>query len=207
LDGGRYLVAAARANGVRRLVFASGAYFYAPGEGLADEAESFAVEATSGVAASARLLQDIETQVLDVSDIGGVALRYGFFYGPGTWYWPDGDMAAQVRDRQYPIRGEGRGVWSFVHVDDAADATACAVESENIDRVYNVTDDEPSELRTFLPAFARWVGAPEPPHVPGQQDSDNEYYANELRGASNARAKHDLHFRPRRAPWFSNSSS
>jgi nucleoside-diphosphate-sugar epimerase len=204
LEGGGNLVSAALAAGVRRVVVSSGAYFYAPGDGLADEGAPFAFDATPGIAASARLLADVEQQVLGESRFEAVALRYGFFYGPGTWYWPDGDMADQVRTRRYPIVGDGRGVWSFVHVEDAAAATLQVLESARPDRIYNVTDNEPSELRRVLPAFARWVGAPEPPRVAtaDEPDVNRAYYANRLRGASNAKAKRELGFEPRPAPWF-----
>lgn len=89
LEGGANLVKAARASGVRRFIISSGAYFDAPGEGLADEEAPFAIDATPGVAASARLMAELERLVLDEAQLDGIALRYGFFYGPRTWYWPD----------------------------------------------------------------------------------------------------------------------
>jgi nucleoside-diphosphate-sugar epimerase len=204
LEAGANLLAAARRAGARRFVASSGAYFSAPGDGLADEESPFALEATPGVAASARLMAEIENQLRRATDLETVALRYGFFYGPGTWYWPDGDMADQVRAQRFPIVGEGRGVWSFVHIEDAALATVLAVEASAPSPKYVLTDDEPSELRVLLPAFAGWIGAPDPPRVAltDSTDPDSAYYANRLRGASNARAKRELGFQPRPEPWF-----
>ena len=99
-------------------------------------------------------------------DLQGVALRYGFFYGPGTWFTGDGDIAGQVRERKYPIAGSGQGVWSWVHVEDAAVATAAALGCAP--GVYNITDDDPSPLSIWLPAFAAAVGAPDPPQISEQ---------------------------------------
>ena len=102
--------------------------------------------------------------------------------------------------------GSGGGVFSFVHVEDAAAATVAALESDP--GVYNLVDDDPSEVSVWLPAFARFLGAPDPPHV-SQQDAlqragaDAVYYATRLRGASNGLAKRTLGFAPRRLEWLS----
>jgi nucleoside-diphosphate-sugar epimerase len=209
LTGGANLLRAASAAGVRRLVASSGAYFHAAGEGLADETSPFALDATPAVAAGARLLAQIEEQLRGAPGVQTVALRCGFFYGPGTWYWTDGDMAAQVKARKYPVVGEGKAVWSFIHVEDAAQATVLAVESAAPAGVYVVTDDQPVELRVFLSAFAHWVGAAEPPREPvsPSTDPDRVTYANRLRGASNAKIKRELGFRPRTQPWLASSPS
>src|SRR6516164_3101073 len=90
-----------------------------------------------------------------------VALRYGFFYGPGTWYTREGDMGDQVRRQQVPIISEGQGVYSFVHIDDAAGATAAALECPP--GAYNIVDGNPSPQHLWLTAFARATGAPGPP--------------------------------------------
>jgi nucleoside-diphosphate-sugar epimerase len=101
--------------------------------------------------------------LLGEEQIQGVVLRYGFFYGPGTWYTKHGDMGEQVRQRKVPVIGEGGGVWNFVQVEDASAATVVALHSAA--GVYNVVDDEPSEQRVWLPAFARHAGAPEPVRI------------------------------------------
>jgi nucleoside-diphosphate-sugar epimerase len=133
------------------------------------------------------------------------ALRYGFFYGPGTWYTSADDMGEQVRQRHVPIIGKGEGVWSFVHIEDAAAATAAALRCAA--GAYNIVDDDPSEQRVWLPAFARACGAPEPPQATEQQalatsGADSVYYATRLRGASNEKAKRELNFRPRPLEWL-----
>ena len=94
----------------------------------------------------------------------GIVLRYGFFYGPGTWFNPDGDVAQQVRQQQFPIIGTGEGVWSWLHIEDAAIATVAAAERGN-PGIYLIANDQPLALREWLPAFARWLNAPPPPQV------------------------------------------
>ena len=99
--------------------------------------------------------------MLNAPGLEGIALRYGFFYGPGTYHDPaTGSVSRQVREQQYPVIGTGQGVSSFVHVEDAAAATVAALEADP--GVYNVVDDDPSEMSIWLPAFARFLGAPTP---------------------------------------------
>ena len=117
LEGGRNLQNAARAAGARRYIVQSTGFFYAPGPGLATETEPLALDASPAVSASVRTYIQIEQRVLSSSDQEGVALRYGFFYGPGTWFTPDGDVANQVRaignsQSQVPGRGSGHGCTS-----------------------------------------------------------------------------------------------
>jgi nucleoside-diphosphate-sugar epimerase len=138
-------------------------------------------------------------------DLPGVAMRYGFFYGPGTYHDPDsGSVSRQVREQKYPVVDSGAGVYSFIHVGDAAAATVAALESEP--GIYNIVDDDPTEMRVWLPAFARFLGAPAPPQISGEAAQklgpDALYYATRLRGASNERAKRTLGFRPRRLEWL-----
>jgi nucleoside-diphosphate-sugar epimerase len=135
----------------------------------------------------------------------GVALRYGFFYGPNTWFHPNGASADQVRKQEMPIIGRGEGVWSWIHIDDAADGTVAAITAPP--GIYNIVDDEPSPVSVWLPAFASFVGAPAPPHVTEEQallaaGEDAIYYQTKLRGASNWKARETLNFRPRRLEWF-----
>jgi nucleoside-diphosphate-sugar epimerase len=207
IDGGAHLLEAARASGARRFIAASGAYFLAPGDGLADEETPMVRDASPGVADSAHVLAAVESSVLGAADIEGAIMRYGFFYGPGSWYWPDGDVATQMRARAYPVIGDGSAVWSFVHLEDAAEATIAAMDCDRAPGIYIVTDDQPTAVNVLLPAFARWVGAPEPPRVPlsGELDRDSVYYATRLRGASNAKARRELGFRPRPLPWLASA--
>lgn len=207
LVGGANVHKAARAAGATRYIVQSTGFFYGSGEGLASERDALAVNASPGIAGSVHTYMQIEERVLGSRDIQCVALRYGFFYGPGTYHDPKtGSVSMQVRERAYPVIGSGAGVSSFVHVEDAAAATVAALESDP--GVYNVVDDDPSEMRVWLPAFAQFLGAPAPPQVTEAEalqnaGADAVYYATRLRGASNALAKRRLGFAPRRLEWLS----
>lgn len=210
LEGGQNVYSAARAAGAKRYLVQSTGFFYGPGPGLASEADLLAVNATPGIAGNVRTYQQIEARVLGSRDMEGVALRYGFFYGPGTYHDPEtGSVTQQVREQKYPVIGSGAGVYSFIHVEDAAAATVAALESEP--GVYNIVDDDPTEMRVWLPAFARFVEAPDPPHITEQEAArsggpDAVYYAMRLRGARNDLAKRKLGFSPRRLEWLSEAS-
>jgi 2-alkyl-3-oxoalkanoate reductase len=202
LEGGRNVQNAARAAGAQRYIVQSTGFFYGPGSGLAAEVDPLAQDASPRIAANVKTYMEIEERVLGAPDLEGIALRYGFFYGPGTYHDPDGgSMSQQVRQRTYPIIGSGSGVYSFVHVEDAAVATVAALKSGP--GVYNIVDDDASEMSVWLPAFANAIGAPEPPRVSEEEalqtgGPDPVYYATRLRGASNAKAKRELGFAPRR---------
>ncbi len=201
--GGGNLYAAAVAAGARRYVAQSGCYYYRPGDGLADEREPWVEHGPPLVAGGVDALAAVEQRTLRPNGpLVGVALRYGFFYGPGTWFHPDGDVAAQVRAGQYPVLGNGAGRWSFVHIDDAVAATVAAVESD-VAGAFNICDSEPVPVCLWLPAFARWLGALSPQHVPIEPDSDpdGQFYAELLRGADNHLARKELGFVPRPLPW------
>jgi hypothetical protein len=113
---------------VRRYVLQSSGFWYAPGPGLADESSLLAVDASPGVAAGARTYVELESRAFRLSEIGCVAMRYGFFYGPGTWFTNAGDMGERVRRHQVPVIGAGQGVAIFVHIEDSASATVTALE-------------------------------------------------------------------------------
>ena len=201
--GGANVYAAAVAAGARRYVAQSGCYYYRPGDGLADESEPWVEHGPPLVAGGVDALTAVEQRTLRPNGpLAGVALRYGFFYGPGTWFHPDGDVAAQLRAGQYPVLGTGAGRWSFVHIDDAVAATVAAVESD-ITGAINICDDVPIQLGRWLPAFARYLDAPSPPHVPigPDTDPDGRFYAELLRGAANDLARKELGFDPRPLPW------
>jgi nucleoside-diphosphate-sugar epimerase len=143
--------------------------------------------------------------VLGADGLEGLVLRYGFFYGPGTYYADDGTTTSDVRRRRMPIVGKGSGVFSFIHVDDAADATVAAVE-RGAPGVYNVTDDEPAPMSEWLPAFAEAAGAKRPFRAPiwvaklvGGREVPT--FALELRGASNEKAKRELGWQPAHPSW------
>ncbi|HUA36138.1 MAG TPA: NAD(P)-dependent oxidoreductase [Candidatus Binataceae bacterium] len=204
-EGNLNLLAAMRESDVPRYVLQASGFWYAPGPGLADESCPLAVNASPGVAASVRTYLELESTAFRAAEIDCVAMRYGFFYGPGTWYTNDGDMGEQVRRRQVPIIGGGEGVSNFVHIEDAASATVAALECTP--GPYNIVDDNPSPQRVWLPAFARACGAPEPPQITEQEalstsGADSVYYATCLRGASNEKARRELNFRPRPLEWL-----
>ena len=211
LEGGANVLAAALAAGVRRYVRQSIAAWAVPGSGLADEETPLAFDASPAVAADARVVAELEHRLLANGNIEGIALRYGFFYGPGTWFSPDGDVGRQVRQRQFPIIGNGEGVWSWLHIEDAAIATAAAAEQGN-PGIYVIANDEPLPVREWLPAFAKWLNAPPPPQISIDDalktdgGADAVYYGTQLRGVSNAKAKRELNFRPRPLEWIVDTS-
>lgn len=203
LEGGANIQSAAEACGARRYIVASAALCLAPGSGLADEATPFDFAAPPALVAEVRLCAEIERRALNSPRIEGIALRYGLFYGPGTWYWSDGEFAEQVRAQRTPLIGDGGGVWPWVHIEDAAAATVAAIALGD-PGPYLVTDDDPARLRVWLPAFARWVDAPPPPRIPASEDLEPGlvYFATRLRGASNAKARRALGFDPRPQLWL-----
>jgi nucleoside-diphosphate-sugar epimerase len=205
VEGNVNLLEALRDAAVRRYLLQSSGFWYAPGAGLADESVPFISSASPGVEAGARTYMELEARASATPGIEFVALRYGFFYGPGTWYTREGDMGDQVRQQQVPIIGEGQGVYSFVHIDDAAGATAAALECPP--GAYNIVDGTPSPQHLWLTAFARAAGAPAPPRISEDEalrasGPDEVYYATRLRGASCEKARRELEFRPRPLEWI-----
>jgi 2-alkyl-3-oxoalkanoate reductase len=211
LEGGANVLAAAQAAGVRRYLRQSIAFWAVPGPGLADEDTPLAFDASPAVAADARVVTELERRLLGNASVEGIVLRYGFFYGPGTWFAPDGDVARQLRLQQFPIVGNGEGVWSWLHIEDAAIATVAAAERGNPGR-YLIANDQPLAVREWLPAFAQWLNAPPPPQISlpdalrASGGADAVYYATQMRGASNRKAKHELKFRPRPLEWIVDSA-
>src|SRR5215831_14596283 len=207
LEGGANVLAAAQAAGARRYLRQSIAFWAVPGPGLADEETPLAWDASPAVAADARVVTELEHRLLGNPNIEeGIALRYGFFYGPGTWFTPDGDVAQQVRQQQFPIVGNGAGVWSWLHIEDAAMATVAAAEHGN-SGIYLIANDQPLAVRAWLPAFAHWLHAPPPPQISVEDalqasGADAVYYGTQMRGVSNAKAKRELHFQPRPLEWI-----
>ena len=207
-EGTRNLIAAALAAGARRLVCQSIAFAYRmDGEGLKTENDPLLSEAGGAFGSGVSALREMEAMVLGTDGLAGLVLRYGFFYGPGTYYAADGTSTHDVRRRRLPIVGKGSGVFSFIHVDDAADATLAAVE-RGAPGVYNVTDDEPAPMTEWVPVFAQAAGAKPPRRVPvwlarfvAGKDVSN--FAVGLRGASNEKAKRELGWEPAHSSWRS----
>jgi nucleoside-diphosphate-sugar epimerase len=150
-------------------------------------------------------LLHLEEAVLGADWTEGVVLRYGGFYGPGTSLAPGAEQVELVRRRKFPLVGDGSGVWSFIHIADAAEATVAAVEHGR-GGVYTVVDDEPAPVAEWLPALAQTLGAKRPMRVPR---FIGRLFAGEvgvvmmtgLRGASNAKAKRELGWRPAHPSW------
>jgi nucleoside-diphosphate-sugar epimerase len=211
LEGGGNLYRAAIETGVKRYIVQSTGFFYGPGEGLATEKDPLAHNASHGVAGSVATYTQIENRVFSSPGLAGIALRYGFFYGPDTYHDPEkGSISEQVRQRQYPVVDPATGVFSFIHVEDAAAATVAALEVPP--GVYNIVDNDPVALAVWLPAFANFVGAPPPPRISDKEaiqtrGPDAVYYAAQLRGASNEKAKKEFGFAPRRLEWLNDIAS
>jgi nucleoside-diphosphate-sugar epimerase len=202
-EGTANLIAAARDAGAGRFVSQSIAFIYAPaGPRIVDE-EAPVMEGAGGPLGTALAATlEGERQVLA---IGGLVLRYGYFYGPRTSFAPDGSMAEDIRRRRFPIVGSGEGRMSFVQIEDAAAATVAACE-RGAPGIYNVCDDDPAPMREWIPAYAEAIGAKRPLRVPrwlvriaaGRSIAE---LATDLRGASNQKAKRELDWRPRYPSW------
>jgi nucleoside-diphosphate-sugar epimerase len=205
-EGTRNLLEASREAGVRRFVCQSIAFAYAhgPEPEVKDEDAPLALDAPPPFGEGVRVTQEMERSVVEADWLEGVVLRYGWFYGPGTYYGEDGSTTSDVRKRRFPVIGKGEGLFSFIHVDDAAAATVAAVEG-GPPGVYNVVDDDPARMRDWLPAFAESVGAKKPLRVPawvarlvaGAMGG----MMTTLPGASNTKAKRELGWQPRWASW------
>jgi nucleoside-diphosphate-sugar epimerase len=202
----RTLLDAARAAGARRLICQSIAFAYAPGTDpeVKDEEAPLALGAPPPFGDAVRAIDEMERAVVGADGLDGLVLRYGWFYGPGTYYADDGSMAADVRKRRFPVIGKGTGLFSFIHVDDAAGATVAAVE-RGAPGIYNIVDDDPGRQRDWVPAYADAIGAKKPLRVPVWVA---RLVAGKLAGmvsvqpgASNAKAKRELGWEPRWPSW------
>lgn len=205
-EGGRNLLEAARAAGARRFITQSIAFIYAPEGGMVKSEEApIWFEAPEPFASGELATAEHEREVLGAEGIEGLVLRYGFLYGPATYYATDGGTGRRVRARRFPLVGRSEGVFSFVHVEDAAAATVAACE-RGAPGIYNVVDDDPAAMRDWLPFYAEVLGAKRPLRVPALiarvfGGSFATVMATELRGAANAKAKAELGWQPRYPSW------
>jgi 2-alkyl-3-oxoalkanoate reductase len=198
------LVAAARAAGVARIIVQSIAFAYEPGPpgSVHGEDDPLIIDPPKQLKRSAEAIAELERTTLGA---GGLALRYGYFYGPATSISANGSVGQDVARRRLPIVGGGKGVWSFIHVEDAARATAAAL-TRGESGVYNIVDDEPAAVRQWIPALADALGAKPPRSVPAwlARPLAGEYGVLTMthgQGATNARAKAQLDWSPRYASW------
>jgi nucleoside-diphosphate-sugar epimerase len=206
-EGTDVLLVAAREVGARRFIAQSyGNWIYARTGGMA-KTEDDALDPTppANQRESLAAIRYLEGAVLGAEGIEGVALRYGGLYGPHTNMAADGDIAAMMRKRMFPVIGDGAGVWSFTHVADAASAAVAAI-AHGAPGVYNVADDEPAPVRVWLPAYAQALGARLPMRIPTwlgklMVGEVGVSFMTQQRGESNAKAKRELAWTPTYASW------
>ena len=206
-DGTDHLLSAGQAVGVQRFVAQSyGAWWYVrTGGPVKTEEDPLDPTPAREMRESWAAIRHLEQGVLGAQWTEGIVLRYGGFYGPDTSMAPGAEQVELVRKRKFPLVGDGGGVWSFIHVADAAEATVAAVERGSRG-VYNIVDDDPAPVAEWLPALAQEVGAKKPRRVPR---FIGRLFAGEVgvvmmtdaRGASNAKAKRELGWRPAHPSW------
>lgn len=200
-EGTDHLLSAGQAAGVRRFVAQSHIVSYArTGAAVKSEEDRFDPSPARQMRDNLDAMRHLETAVLGAEWTEGIVLRYGWFYGPGTSMSAGSEQAEMIRKRKFPVVGDGGAVWSFIHVADAAEATVAAVEHGSRG-VYNVVDDDPARVAGWLPALAQELGAKKPMRVPrfvGRLFAGEAgvVMMTEIRGASNAKAKHELGWRP-----------
>jgi 2-alkyl-3-oxoalkanoate reductase len=209
MEGTDHLLAAGRAVGARRFVAQSfGAFRWArTGGPVLTEADPLDPNPPASLRPVVEGLLYLERAVTTIEWGDGLVLRYGGFYGPGTSISlaADAVMAAPIRKRRFPIVGDGGGVFSQIHIDDAAAATAIAVEHGQ-PGIYNVVDDDPAPVREWLPVLASVLDAKPPRRIPrwlGRLAAGEAatLTMTEVKGASNAKAKRELGWQPRYPSW------
>jgi len=201
------LLTAAREAGVQRFIAQSfcGWAFARTGSSIKAETDELDPDPPQELRRTLEAIRYLERTVTASSSPEGVVLRYGAFYGPGTGVF-DRSMLDQIRHRRVPLIGDAAGWWSFLHVEDAASATVMAVERGKPGNIYNIVDDEPVQVREWLPALAEMLGAKPPFHVPAwiARLLAGEHMVammTQVRAGSNAKAKQDLDWRPARPSW------
>ena len=203
-EGTDNLLAAANEVGVAHFVAQSfaGWPYARTGGAVKDEQQPLDTDPPKQTRRTLAAIRYLESAVMEAD---GIVLRYGGFYGPGTGLDAGGDQLAAVRQRKFPLVGEGRGTWSFIHVDDAATATVAALERGR-PGIYNIVDDEPAAVRDWLPYLADTAGAKPPRHVPAwfARLVAGEHLVlmmEEARGASNEKARRELGWEPAHHSW------
>ena len=207
-EGTDHLLSAASAAGVRRFVaqsFAGPTLFARIGGMVKTEDDPIDPDPPQVFRTTIEAIRHLEDAVTGADWLEGIVLRYAGFYGPGTSIAPGGAQVEAVRKRQLPVVGDGGGVWSLIHIEDAASATVAAIE-RGAPGIYQVADDEPAQVRELLPVLASAVGAKPPRRVPkwlGRLVAGEGAVVMMTggRGASNAKAKRELGWQPRYASW------
>lgn len=205
--GTDYLVAAAQAVGARRFIAQSycGSLYAPGGKHAKTEEDPINPHPPAPMRRTVEAIRHLEEAVTGAPALEGLALRYGWFYGPGTGVGPGGSILEAVRQHQMPVVGGGAGVWSWIHIDDAATATLAAVQ-RGAPGLYNVVDDEPAPVAEWLPALAEALGAKAPQRVPALVarlaiGELGVFMMTENQGASNAKAKRELGWEPKWKTW------
>jgi nucleoside-diphosphate-sugar epimerase len=194
------LLEAAIEVGAKRHIMQSVAFMYAPTGQLHSEDDPLYLDAPPPWDKAIPPFPRIEQRIIDEAELEGVVLRYGFFYGPGTHMASDGSLFADVQRRRYPIVGDGGGIYSFIHIEDAAAATVLAAQQGQAG-IYNIVDDTPLAVREWLPAYARATGAKPPRRVPKwlarmAVGAIPTHFSTTLDGASNLKARKALSWAP-----------
>ena len=206
-EGTDILLRAAREAGVRRFIAQSycGWPYARTGGAVKTEADGLIPDPPAELRPTLEAIRYLEARVTGSSDPEGIVLRYGAFYGPGTGMLDQG-MVEQIRHRRVPLIGDGAGWWSFVHVDDAAAATVRAIDRGKPGNIYNIVDDDPAQVRAWLPALAGMLGARPPFHLPAwiARMVAGEHVVSmmtRIRAGSNAKAKTELDWQPAHPSW------
>jgi nucleoside-diphosphate-sugar epimerase len=205
-EGTDHLLSAGQAVGVRRFVVQSNYALYARSGGPVKSEEDPLDPAPPGkLKEGLAAIRHLEQAVLGTRWTEGIVLRYGGFYGPGTNMSPGGELFEMIRKRRFPLIGDGGGIWSFIHITDAANATVAAVEHGERG-VYNIVDDDPAPVAEWLPALAQTMGAKKPRRVPRfilrlVVGEGGVVMMTDARGASNEKAKRELAWSPAYPSW------
>lgn len=206
-EGTRNLLDAARQCGAVRFVAQSfcGWPYARTGSSVKTETDPLDPTPPPRLRSTIDAIRQLEALVLDATDLNGVILRYGGFYGPNTHLAPGSSMAEAVRKRRLPLIGQAQGVWSFAHIEDVASATTAAAESD-IPGLFNVVDDEPAPVDEWLPFLASAMGAPSPRRMPVWLarlllPEHLRVMMTEARGGSNALFKRTFAWQPRYPSW------
>jgi nucleoside-diphosphate-sugar epimerase len=205
--GTDHLLAAGEAAGVKRFLAQSfcGWPYARTGGPVKSEEDPLDPQPVASMRETFGAIRHLEEAVTGAEWTEGIVLRYGGFYGPGTSLAPGGENAEMILKRRFPVVGDGAGVWSFVHIGDAAEATVAALERGQRG-IYNVVDDEPAPVSEWLPAIASALGAKPPRHVPrwlGRLAAGEAgvVMMTDIRGASNAKAKRELGWQLQYPSW------
>jgi len=206
-EGTDNLLAASRANGVRRIVAQSYAGWNLQRGGSPTKTEDVPLDPNPAPASRQTMaaIRHVEDAVTGDQAIEGLVLRYGSFYGPTGMIGKGGEMVEMIRQRKLPLVGDGSGVWSFIHYDDAADATVRAVETGD-PGIYQIADDDPASAGVWLPELASILGGKPPRHIPAwlAKLAVGEMAVSaftQIRGADNSKAKDAFNWQPGYASW------